>query len=258
MLNLPANTQGSRVACPLPSQQSGKATVKPTGANHVSLCAKIKPIEEERTEQAPLKSNERSKNMDTAVGSVIAIIVSAAALGFGICWLVRSSSRYRGTRVVTCPETHKPALVEVDSLHATLTSTVGPPDIRLQDCSRWPIKEQCGQECLMDLDVAPERCLVSGVLMRWYRDKNCAYCGKAFSEIHWVDHRPALLSAAGNLVGWNDVSLSQLPAVLETHSPVCWDCYIAQDFRMNHPDLVVFRPWQNDNSGGVDGSSAPR
>ena len=196
--------------------------------------------------------------METAVGSLIAIIILAAALRVGIRWLVRSSSRYRGTRIVTCPETKKPAIVEVDSLHASLTSTVGLPDIRLEECSRWPIKEQCGQECLIDLDVAPERCLVSGVLMRWYRDKKCVYCGKVFSELHWVDHRPALLSPDGKLAGWNEVNLDKLRNVLETYSPVCWDCYVAQKFRLDHPDLVVFRPWRNGISGDVDGSSASR
>ena len=196
--------------------------------------------------------------MSTAVGSLIAIILMAAALRFGIRWHVRSSSRFRGARIVTCPETNKPTIVEVDALHASLTSAVGLPDIRLKDCSRWPIKEQCGQECLMDLDVAPEGCLVSGVLMRWYRDKNCVYCRKAFPELHWVDHRPALLSADGKLLAWNEVQLDQLRNVLESYAPVCWDCYIAQTFRHDHPDLVVMRPWRNDIHGGTDGSSVPR
>ena len=196
--------------------------------------------------------------MFSAVGSLIAIIVTAAALWFGIRWLVRSSSRFRGPRIVTCPETKEPTIVEVDALHASLTSTVGLPDIRLKDCSRWPIRAQCGQECLMDLDVAPDECLVSGVLMRWYRDKNCVYCRKAFPELHWVDHRPALLSADQKLLAWNEVHLDELRNVLETHLPVCWDCYIAQTFRKDHPDLVVIRPWQNDIHGGTDGSSVPR
>jgi hypothetical protein len=196
--------------------------------------------------------------MDTAVGSLIAIIITAAALWFGIRWLVRSSSTYRGPRIVTCPETKKPTIVEVDALHASLTSTVGLPDIRLKDCTRWPIKEQCGQECLMDLDVAPGRCLVSGVLMRWYRDKNCVLCRKPFPELHWADHRPALLSTDGTLLSWSEVNLDKLPEVLETHSPVCWDCYITQEFRLDHPDLVTFRPWRNNISGDVDGSSASR
>jgi hypothetical protein len=196
--------------------------------------------------------------MDTVVGWLIAISAIAAALWFGIRWLIRSFSKYRGPRIVTCPETKKPAIVEVDWLYTSLTSTVGVPDIRLQECSRWPLKEQCGQECLMNLDVAPERCLVSGVLMQWYREKECVYCKKAFSELHWVDHRPALLTPDRTLLTWNEVNLDKLQNVLETHSPVCWDCYIAQDFRVNHPDLVVFRPWRNGISGDADSSTTSR
>src|SRR5215217_5988661 len=72
--------------------------------------------------------------MDTAVGSLIALIAIAAALLYGFRWLVRSFSRYRGSRIVTCPETKKPAIVEVDSLHASLTSTVGLPGRRRLVC----------------------------------------------------------------------------------------------------------------------------
>jgi hypothetical protein len=196
--------------------------------------------------------------MDTALGTLIVIASVVAALLFGIRWLVRSSSKYGGSRIVTCPETRNPAVVEVDALHASLTSIVGLTDIRLKDCSRWPIKEQCGQECLTNLDVAPERCLVSGVLMRWYSGKECVYCTKYFPEIHWSDHRPAVRSPEGRLLTWNEVSIDQLQQVLQTHLPVCWNCYIAQSFRLDHPDLVVFRPWRNDINGGPDGSSVSR
>ena len=196
--------------------------------------------------------------MYTTVGILITVAVIAAVLWYGIRWLVRSSSGFGGPRIVTCPETHKPAIVEVDSLRASLTSAVGLPEIRLKECSRWPIREQCGQECLMDLDVAPESCLVSGVLMRWYHDKNCVYCRTPFPELHWADHRPALLSPAGKLTSWGEVNLDELRNVLETHLPVCWNCFIAQSFRREHPDLVVLRPWQKDISGDAGGSSASR
>jgi len=196
--------------------------------------------------------------MDTTVGLLIAIALFAAALWFGIRWLVRSSSKYRGSRLVTCPETMKPAIVEVDALHASLTSTIRLPDIRLEACSRWPLKEECGQRCLTDLDVAPATCLVGGVLMRWYGEKNCVYCKNQFPELHWLDHRPALLSPAGKLVTWNEVNVRTLHEVLETHSPVCWNCYVAQTFRLDHPDLIVYRPWLSDSSGGADWSSASR
>src|SRR4029453_5967021 len=179
------------------------------------------------------------------VGYLIVIVLATTAVYFGIRWLVRAYSRYRGTKLVTCPETGRPTIVEVDALHAPLTSTVGLPDIRLATRSPWPLKEQCGQECLANLDVAPGQCLVSGVLMRWYRGKKCCYCGKPFGELHWVDHKPALQSPEGLLVRWSGVSVGNLSTVLNTHLPVCWDCYIVQSFQREHPDLVVYRPWQN-------------
>jgi hypothetical protein len=185
--------------------------------------------------------------MGTVVGLLIAITALVAVLCFAIRWFVRSS-RYRGPRTVTCPETKKPTIVEIDSLHASFTSTVGRPDIRLKDCSRWPIKQQCGQECLTQLDVAPESCLVSGVLMRWYRGRNCVYCRKAFTEINWLDHQPALLSPDRKLLSWKEVKMDKLEKVLETHSPVCWDCYIAQTFVVDHPDLATIRPLPNNSS----------
>ena len=83
-------------------------------------------------------------------------------------------------------------MVEVDALHASLTSTVGRPDIRLENCWRWPLKEPVRTGVPANLDVAPGECLVSGVLMRWYRGKNCVYCGKPFEELQWMDHKPAL------------------------------------------------------------------
>jgi len=195
--------------------------------------------------------------MITAAYIIIAVIL-ATALYFGILWLVRASSSYRGTRIVTCPETSEPAIVEVDAQHASLTSIVGLPDIRLENCSRWPIKRQCGQECLANLDVAPGECLVSGVLMRWYRGKKCVYCGKTAEELHWMDHKPALQTPGGELVEWREVPVENLSMVLETHLPVCWDCYIAQSFVREHPDLVIYRPGRYDIPGGADSSSASR
>ena len=189
---------------------------------------------------------------------LIVLALVATALYFGIRWLVRAYSRYRGSKIVTCPETGRPAIVEVDALHASLTSTVGLPDIRLKTCSRWPVNEQCGQECLADLDVAPGQCLVSGVLMHWYRGKTCLYCGKPFEDLQWIDHKPALQSPEGALMRWTGVPLENLSTVLETHLPVCWNCYIAQSFRRDHPDMVVYRPWRNVTAGGADGLSAPR
>lgn len=178
--------------------------------------------------------------MFTVAGWLLLIAAIAAVLFIGYR-LIRSSAKYRGSRIVTCPETKEPVVVEIDSLHASLTEIVGAPDIRLENCSRWPMNEECGQECLMHLDVAPEQCMVSGVLMHWYRDKECIYCKTRFTDLHWIDHRPGLRSPEGKLFSWDQIRMDQLPNVLQTHLPVCWNCYVTQTFAIEHPELVVMR-----------------
>jgi hypothetical protein len=177
-------------------------------------------------------------------GIVVAMALVLAAIFVLGRYLILAYARYRDSRIITCPETREAALVEVDAMHAALTSLVGQPDIRLQNCWRWPLNENCGQECLTQLDVAPPECLVSGVLMKWYDSRICNYCSKPFEQIHWMDHRPALRSPQGRLVEWRDVPIEDIQTVISSYTPVCWDCYLAQSFRRDHPEMVVYRPWR--------------
>ncbi len=180
----------------------------------------------------------------TLVMYVVVTALVATGLLFGIRYFVRAYIRYRDSRMIICPENRQAAIVEVDAMHAALTSALGQPDIRLQNCERWPLYETCGQECLIQLDVAPAECLVRGVLMRWYQSKSCLYCGKTFEQIQLLDHKPALQSPEGKLVEWSEVAIKDLQVVLKDYKPVCWDCYIAQSFIRDHPEAVVYRPWQ--------------
>lgn len=183
--------------------------------------------------------------------SLLLLILAIATAYFVIPYLLRAYTRYKGTRIITCPETKTQAVVEIDAKHAALTSIVTKPDIRLESCSRWPLRKDCGQECLASLEGVPHDCLVQGVLMKWYRDKNCVYCGKHFGEVHWTDHKPALQSPDGSLLDWSKVQLEELDRTLATSKAVCWDCYITQSFRLEHPDLVVYRPHVGDRSAGT-------
>lgn len=176
---------------------------------------------------------------------VIAIVFIAVASFFGVRWFIRARSKFGGTQIVTCPETKNPAYVQVDVFEAALTSALGASDIRLQSCSRWPMKKDCGQECLLDLTVAPSDCLVHGVLMKWYRGKQCVYCGVTFSELHLTDHKPALRNPAGKLLEWKQVPIADMSKVLGSYEPVCWNCYIVQSFAIEHPELVTYRPWRD-------------
>lgn len=187
--------------------------------------------------------------MLTAIYIIAAIIIFGLAL-FGIGYAARAYRRQRGTRVIVCPETENTALVEVDALHAALTSLVGRTDMRLQDCSRWPQKRDCGQECMLQIETAPDECLVRSVLAKWYRGKRCVYCRKPFEEINWIDHEPALLNSDRELVEWREVPLDSALKTLETHNPVCWNCFIAQSFRRDYPQLVVDRPARSQTFGG--------
>ncbi len=162
-----------------------------------------------------------------------------------MAWVaLRAYRRFRGTRVITCPETGCAAAVEVDEKHAAATSAVGETELRLSSCSRWPEREGCGQECLSQIEASPEGCLVRNMLVEWYRGSDCAFCRKEIPEIHWSDHKPALRTPEGRTIEWSDVRPEDLPRVLATHERVCWNCHIAQTFRAKFPGLAVERPAQ--------------
>jgi hypothetical protein len=177
---------------------------------------------------------------------ITALCIGAALAALGTAYLVlrpvaRAYLGLRGTRVVTCPETGKPVAIEVDARHAAVTAASGRPHLRLRDCSRWPERRGCGQECLRQAEEAPEDCLARVMLARWYAGKACVYCGKPFEVDGW-GHKPALMNAGGRTFEWHEVRPEALPEVLATHLPVCWDCHIAETFRREHPELVTDRP----------------
>lgn len=178
--------------------------------------------------------------MMTVVYLTLAALV-VVAIYFGIRYFVRTSERFGGERVIICPETGKQAMVEVDARHAALTSLFGQTDLRLENCWRWPLRQDCGQECLLQLDVAPAQCLVTSVLEKWYRGKKCAFCQQPFQDISLLDHKPALLNGEGVTVEWSQVPVSAVNEAMATYLPVCWNCHVAQTFYREHRDLVVER-----------------
>lgn len=178
--------------------------------------------------------------MSIGIYLIIAAIVLCAAY---ILYRVAGSVylKYRGARVVTCPENSQPAGVKVDAKHAASSTLHGTPSLRLATCSRWPEHQNCGQECLKQIEDAPEDCLVRNILTRWYEGKTCVYCGKPIGEIRWADHKPALMSPDRKTVECTDVPAENIPSVLETYAPVCWNCHIVQTFCREHPDMVLDR-----------------
>jgi hypothetical protein len=170
------------------------------------------------------------------VSFVLLALLAILGLVFGRAYL-----KFRGERVITCPENRRPAGVLVDTRHVLLMTLEGKDNLRLKLCSRWPERQDCGQECLRQIEAAPEDCLVRHILTEWYRGKNCAMCGKAIGEINWADHKPALLNAEHQTVEWRDVPAAEVPDILATHQAVCWNCHVVNRMLGEHPELVLDR-----------------
>jgi hypothetical protein len=178
----------------------------------------------------------------------IVVILSLAGLAVGMAVFMsiragRAFLRSRGRRLVTCPENHCAAAVELDAKGAGLKAFRGGDYLCLQDCSRWPQMQECAQDCLSQVQALGQGCLVRNVVASWYQGKVCAYCHKPVGDVaEWTGHIPALLTPEAKTVSWDDVPAERLPEILATHQPVCWSCHIAETFRRQHPELVTDRP----------------
>jgi len=171
----------------------------------------------------------------------VLILVMALAT-VAIAWRVGSAWwRYRGNRAIICPENLRPAGVVVDAAHASVTGLGGGPELRLSSCSRWPEKSGCGQECLAQIQAAPDECLVRSIVSHWLSGKRCVNCGQAFREISWAGSPPALLSADKKSVEWGAVPADRIYEVLATSEAVCYACHTTITMLREHPELVTHR-----------------
>lgn len=181
------------------------------------------------------------------------VIISAVLIvgvGTGLAIIFRTYLRHRGKSLVTCPECRRPAAVRVDAVRAALLSAKGKPArLHLEHCTRWPERENCGQECLSQIENDVEGCHVWNIAQQWYRGRTCAYCEKPIEQVNWHDHRPALLGPDNKTIQWTAVPAETLPEVFATHRPVCWSCHMAETFRREHPGRFVDRPWERGVAG---------
>jgi len=164
------------------------------------------------------------------VAAIAALLLRASIAA----WL-----RYRGKYIITCPETEKPAAVDVNRGHAALTALYGETELRLADCSRWPDRQHCGQECLAQLAESHQQCMLRNVVASWYRGKQCVLCGKDLGGLDWLEHKPALRGPDQRTVEWKDVPAELLPDIFTKFQPLCWDCHVVETFRREHPELVI-------------------
>lgn len=174
-------------------------------------------------------------------GTLFVIIVLAGVAAFFAGVALRAYWKFRGVRVVTCPETRQPAAVQVDAGHAAVSAAWDHAELRLERCSRWPERGDCAQPCLKQIAAAPHDCLLRAVLSRWYAGKHCVYCDRPINLLT-VGQQPALRHPDGHTFDFAAVPPEVLVAHLEEYAPVCFDCHVAEQFRREFGDRVTERP----------------
>lgn len=149
--------------------------------------------------------------------------------------------KYRGDRLITCPENQLPAAVVVDARRAAMTANVTGVPHRLRACSRWPEMGDCPQDCLCQVEADPEATRVTNIVSGWYEGKRCALCDEPIEMLTWSDRRAAVLDPVGVTQEWNAMRSEDLPQIFATHKPVCWNCHLAATFRGRYSELVTDR-----------------
>jgi hypothetical protein len=68
-------------------------------------------------------------------------VLAAGVLAFGVNRGLRTYLKFRGKRIVSCPETHQAAAVRVAAGNAAAEAALGQGHLKLSACSRWPERE---------------------------------------------------------------------------------------------------------------------
>jgi len=159
---------------------------------------------------------------------IIAILLVLSFVAYGGWRAGRAYLKFRGQRIVTCPETRRPAAVQLAAWRIAATAPFRQPELHLRVCSRWRERSPCDQVCLPQIAASPEECLVLTILAKWYQGKVCTCCGRPVEQISRWQHKPCLLGPDMRLFEWKDIPSENIPLVLETHAPVCWRCLVAE------------------------------
>jgi hypothetical protein len=89
--------------------------------------------------------------------AIVVLAIVAAYLGHRVIEGIRVYFRFRGARLVTCPETKEAAVVEVAARAMGMQAILGEPYLRVGECSRWPMRGGCGQDCLRQIEARPSQ-----------------------------------------------------------------------------------------------------
>lgn len=172
---------------------------------------------------------------------LIGVLLGAGPLLLGGL-LLRRFQWAREVRIVKCPETTKTVAIGLEPRRAMAPEVLGRRRLKVRRCTEWPARMACRQECLSEVERAPDDCRVASILRGWYADKRCAFCRAPLSPIGIATHKPAILSATGETFEWGAIKPETIHEVIATHRPVCWDCHVIETLSRTHRDRPVEGP----------------
>jgi hypothetical protein len=168
---------------------------------------------------------------------LIAIVLAVYAGIALVTW-----KRYRGTRVVTCPETKRPASVRIDVGHAAATAVWERADVKLACCSRWPEREGCDEACVPQILEGQDETRVKIMAEHFFAGKRCAICQHEIAPVHAGTLQPGLLRPVTHeAAAWDEIAAADLPDAFTARRAICANCTVAESFRHRFPDRVVER-----------------
>jgi hypothetical protein len=88
-------------------------------------------------------------------------VLGVVLLGYRVIRAIRVHISFRGTRLLTCPDTHMTAVVGVAAKSMGMQAILDEPCRRFSECSRWPMRRGCGRECLRQIEARPSELRLS-------------------------------------------------------------------------------------------------
>jgi hypothetical protein len=79
---------------------------------------------------------------------IVLLFLAAAYLAVRVIRSLRLYQRVRGPLLAVCPETKQSVVIELAAGTMALEAVVGDYCFRVKRCSRWPLRRDCGQDCL--------------------------------------------------------------------------------------------------------------
>jgi hypothetical protein len=182
---------------------------------------------------------------------IVSLIAIASILLFAAGLVLRSEIgrtflRYRGKRLVRCPETGAPAVVEAAALFAGLPGPFGLPRLCMTSCSLWPERADCAQPCVWQIRAAPRDTLLKTMLRR-YEDDACVRCGRSLGNLPRPQDEAGVDGAVdGANVGdarcvtpeLREIVTTWMPDVLTTDAAACRDCQAIERGQERSPGTV--------------------